>query len=328
MAQGLLERLAQGTVLGDGGYVLELEKRGYVQAGPFTPEVCIDHPEVVEQLHLEFIRAGADVIQALTFYASEEKLATVGLAGRCEEINRAAVRIARHAAAGRDVLVAGGLSTTWAFDPSDPSSHDRVRGLISRQIELQMDEGVDFFIAETFYYLEEALIAMEQLKDAKLPVMATMLAQPVSRDGHTPVECARRLEGAGADIVGLNCLRNPAHTLPWMEEIRDVVSCHAGCQPAAYRTPDHEADFTALPEFPYAMEGLQLARASMGDYAREAERMGIKYIGSCCGTVASHVREMAKALGKGPAVERSWQSKKPMSAYEYHRRNEAVKATD
>ena len=78
--QGLLERLAQGPVLGDGGYVLELEKRGYVQAGPFTPEVCIEHPDAVEQLHLEFIRAGVDVIQALTFYASEDKLATVGLA--------------------------------------------------------------------------------------------------------------------------------------------------------------------------------------------------------------------------------------------------------
>jgi betaine-homocysteine S-methyltransferase len=287
--------------------------------------VCVEHPEVVEQLHQEFIRAGSDVIQALTFYASEEKLATVGLAGRCEEINRAAVRIARNAAQGRDVLVAGGLSTTWAFDPAAPSSRDRVRGLIARQIELQMDEGVDFFIAETFYYLEEALIALERLEGVKLPVMVTMLAQEVSRDGYDPIECARRLEGAGADIVGLNCLRNPAHTLPWMNAIRGAVSCHLGCQPAAYRTPDHEADFTALPEFPYAMEGLQLPRETMGEYAREARRMGIAYIGSCCGAVASHVREMAKALGKGPAVERAWQSEKPMSAYEYHRRAEAPK---
>jgi betaine-homocysteine S-methyltransferase len=325
MTQGLLERLAEGTVLGDGGYVLELEKRGYVQAGPFTPEVCIEHPEVVEQLHQEFIRAGSDVIQALTFYASEEKLSTVGLGGKCEEINRAAVRIAKHAAEGRNVLVAGGLSTTWAFDPAESSSRDRVRGLIQRQIELQMEEGVDFFIAETFYYLEEALIALEQLREVKLPVMVTMLAQEVSRDGYSPLECARRLDGAGADIVGLNCLRNPAHTLPWMREIRNAVSCYVGCQPAAYRTPDHEADFTALPEFPYAMEGLQLARETMGDYAREARRMGIGYIGSCCGSVASHVREMAKALGKGPAVERTWRSEKPMSAYEYHRRREALK---
>ena len=79
--KGILERLADGPVVGDGGYLLELEKRGYVQAGPFTPEVSIVHPEALLQMHREFLYAGADVLQALTFYASEEKLATVGLGG-------------------------------------------------------------------------------------------------------------------------------------------------------------------------------------------------------------------------------------------------------
>ena len=77
-----MERLAEGPVLGDGGYLLELEKRGYVQAGPFTPEVVIDHPEALAELHREFLRAGAEVLQTMTFYASEDKLATVGLGGR------------------------------------------------------------------------------------------------------------------------------------------------------------------------------------------------------------------------------------------------------
>ena len=95
MKKGIMEKLAEGTVLGDGGYLLELEKRGYVQAGPFTPEVSLTNPEALLQLHREFIRAGADVIQTLTFYASEDKLATVGLAGKVQEINRAAVRVAR-----------------------------------------------------------------------------------------------------------------------------------------------------------------------------------------------------------------------------------------
>src|SRR5215217_5597231 len=81
MAKGILERLAEGRVLGDGGYLLELEKRGYVQAGPFTPEVVIEHPDALEQLHREFLRAGVDVLQTMTFYASDDKLATVGLAG-------------------------------------------------------------------------------------------------------------------------------------------------------------------------------------------------------------------------------------------------------
>src|SRR3954447_13740442 len=89
--KGILDRLAAGPVVGDGGYLLELEKRGYVQAGPFTPEVSITNLEALVQMHREFLRAGADVLQALTFYASEEKLATVGLGDKVDEINKAAI---------------------------------------------------------------------------------------------------------------------------------------------------------------------------------------------------------------------------------------------
>src|SRR5438876_10732632 len=109
---GILERLAKGVVLGDGGYLLELEKRGYVQAGPFTPEVVIEHPDALAQLHREFLRAGVDVLQTMTFYASDDKLATVGLEGKVDETNRNAVRIAREAAAQGGALVAGNLSVT------------------------------------------------------------------------------------------------------------------------------------------------------------------------------------------------------------------------
>src|SRR5262249_57065690 len=109
MQQAILPRIAEGPVLGGGGYLLELEKRGWVQAGPFTPEVCIRRPEAVAELHREFLRAGAEVLTTLTFYASDDKLATVGMQGKVEEINRAAVRIANQAAAGSDALVAGNI---------------------------------------------------------------------------------------------------------------------------------------------------------------------------------------------------------------------------
>jgi betaine-homocysteine S-methyltransferase len=144
--------------------------------------------------------------------------------------------------------------------------------------------------------------------------------KPESYDGYTAAECARRLAGAGADIVGVNCLRNPQHTLPLMAEMRAAVTGYIGCQPAAYRTPADQLDFTALPEFPYALDPLQLTRAQMADYAMQARDMGVNYIGSCCGAVAAHVRAMARALGKLPAEEREWRSNsgKPMSAYEYY----------
>jgi methionine synthase I (cobalamin-dependent) len=93
--KGILERLSEGVVLGDGGYLLELEKRGRVRAGPFTPEVALNNPESLLELHREFRDAGAEVLQALTFYASRDKLATVGMGERVEELNRAAVRIAK-----------------------------------------------------------------------------------------------------------------------------------------------------------------------------------------------------------------------------------------
>ncbi len=164
MPDGILERLARGPVLGDGGYLLELEKRGYVQAGPFTPEVSLTHPEALAELHREFLLAGAEVLQTLTFYASEDKLATVGLAGKVEDLNRAAVRIARRVAAEGDALVAGNLSLTWAYDPAVAGSADRVRELFDRQLQPMVEEGVDFVIAETFTWLGEALLATERIE--------------------------------------------------------------------------------------------------------------------------------------------------------------------
>ena len=129
--KNILERLKEGPVLGDGGYLLELEKRGWVRAGPFTPEVVLTHPEALCELHTEFREAGSEVLQALTFYASRDKLATVGLENQLEDLNRAAVRIAREVAGDR-CLVAGNLSLTWMYEPGSASAADRVRKTFER----------------------------------------------------------------------------------------------------------------------------------------------------------------------------------------------------
>ena len=319
--KGILERLKEGPVLGDGGYLLELEKRGWVRAGPFTPEVALMYPEALRELHVEFREAGAEVLQALTFYASRDKLATVGLDNRLEDLNRAAVRIAREVAGDR-CLVAGNLSLTWMYEPSSPAAADRVRKTFDEQLAVQMEEGIDFVIGETFSWLGEALIAVERAKQTGLPVMVTICFENSDQtaEGKTAAEAAKALIDAGADIVGMNCLRPPEHMLPSMEEMRKAISGYLACQPVAYRTPKEKPDFTSLPEFPVALDPLQLTRKQMADYAVKAHEIGINYIGACCGTAASHIREMARALGKLPADSRLWKKggEKPMSAYEYY----------
>ncbi len=325
--KGILERLKDGPVLGDGGYLLELEKRGWVRAGPFTPEVALLHPHALRELHVEFREAGADVLQALTFYASRDKLATVGLDNKLEELNRAAVRIAKDVA-GDKCLVAGNLSLTWMYEPGSASAADRVRQTFDEQLAVQVDEGVDFIIGETFSFLGEAILAVERGKKTGLPVMVTICFENTDQtaDGKSAAESAKALLDAGADIVGMNCLRPPEHLLGPMEEMRNAVDGYLACQPVGYRTPKDKQDFTSLPEFPLGLDPLQLTRKEMGDYAVRAKEIGINYIGSCCGSVAIHVREMARALGKLGEDGRVWKKggEKPMSAYEYYDHDEMI----
>src|SRR2546423_10064989 len=173
MTKGILERLAEGPVLGDGGYLLELEKRGYVQAGPFTPEVVLEHPAAVTELHQEFLDAGAEVLQSLAFYASKEKLAPTGFADRVGEINRSAVRLARAVARDR-ALVAANLSLTWMYDPKDRASSDKVRALFDEQLNAQLRESPDFVVAETFSWLGEARPAGASMQKTGPPLVVTV----------------------------------------------------------------------------------------------------------------------------------------------------------
>jgi betaine-homocysteine S-methyltransferase len=320
--KSILEKLKQGPVLGDGGYLLELEKRGWVRAGPFTPEVALTNPESLRQLHIEFREAGSEVLQALTFYASRDKLATVGLQDRLEDLNRAAVHIAKQVA-GERCLVAGNLSLTWMYEPDSNAAKDRVRATFDEQLAVQVAEGVDFIIGETFSWLGEALLAVERAKKTGLPVMVTICFenQNATMEGHNAGEAAKALVDAGADIVGMNCLRPPEHMLGPLEEMRKAVpSAFLAAQPVAYRTPAEKPDFTSLPQFPFELDPLQLSRKEMARYAQRARDIGVDYIGACCGSVAAHIREMARVLGKLPVDQRPWMLnyEKPMSAYEYY----------
>ncbi len=321
MPKSILEKLKEGVVLGDGGYLLALESRGYVQAGPFTPEVTIEHPNALRALHEEFLHAGAEVLQVLTFYASENKLAQIGYANRLGEINQAAVKIARDVA-GDKALVAGDLCLTWRYKEGDQAAADECRRLFDTQISYQMEVGVDFFICETFLWVGEALIALKCARKTGLPVMATLAFDgPRTRDGKTPGEAARMLEGAGADIVGTNCFQDATFMLPVVEEMRKSVSCYVAAQPVAYRCTPEAPFFTGQKGFPDKLDPLQMTRYELGDFAKKARDLGVNYIGGCCGCEGSHIRQMARVLGKAPAEDRQWaiDYQNPQSATEAYK---------
>ena len=152
----LLDRLAAGPVICAEGYLFEFERRGYLQAGAFVPEVVLEEPDMVAGLHREYVHAGSDVVEAFTYYAHREKLAVIGREGDLERMNRQALRIAKEVGAEHDSLVAGNICNTNVYDPDDPATHQVVRDMFAEQVGWAAEAGVDFVIAETIDQVVEA----------------------------------------------------------------------------------------------------------------------------------------------------------------------------
>ena len=314
---GLLERLARGPVICAEGYLFECERRGYLQAGAFVPEVVLDHPEVVASLHREFVHAGSDVVEAFTYYAHREKLRIVGKEHLLEEMNRQALSIAREVAADTGTLLAGNISNTNVYVSDDEESAAATRAMFEEQVGWAVDAGVDFVIAETISYGEEALIALDVIKQAGLPAVVTLSVHQdgTLREGWTPAETCRRLEEAGADVVGLNCQRGPATMLPLLADIRAAVNCYVAALPVPYRTTADEPTFQSLRDpaypnipngrpFPVALDPFACNRYEIADFARAAYDLGVTYLGVCCGDGPHHIRAIAEALGRTPPASR------------------------
>jgi betaine-homocysteine S-methyltransferase len=305
------DRMARGVVLGDGGYLIELERRGYVDSGSgretvgtgrgsgqFTPEVAVEHPEALRELHREFLAAGSQVLQALTFFGTRTKLDRAGYGAQTEEINRAAVRLAREAAGGK-ALVAGSVSRTQLLEREGMDALGQARDHIAEQIRLLKDAGVDFLILETFFHLAEMRAALECAADSGLPAVATMSFRPLisaCTDGHAPAECARVMADLGAIAVGANCEQEPARMLPLLREMRSATNAPLAAQPAAFRTSDQCHSFTRQSAFPDDLETIQVSRRDFTELGRIARDEGIGYLGGCCGCNAAYIRAMAQGL--------------------------------
>ena len=313
---GLLERLAAGPVICAEGYLFEFERRGYLQAGAYVPEIVLEHPDLVAGLHREFVHAGSDVVEAFTYYGHREKLRLIGREHLLEPLNRDALAIAKTVARETGALAAGNLCNTNIFHPDDKTRRG-VRAMFDEQLEWIVEAGMDFVVAETFSYAEEAQIALEAIIATELPAVVTLAVHraPETRDGLPPAEACARLADAGADVVGLNCIRGPRTMLPLIREIRDAVDGYIAALPVPYRTSEQEPSFQSLTDpgcdcipngrpFPTALDPLLCNRYEIAEFTHEASALDVRYLGVCCGAAPHMIRSMAEALGRRPPASR------------------------
>jgi methionine synthase I (cobalamin-dependent) len=309
----LLELLGRRPVVCAEGYLFECERRGYLQAGAFVPEVVLENPEVVEGLHREFVHAGSDVVEAFTYYGHREKLRVLGKEEILEPLNRQALAIAARVASDTGTLLAGNRSNTNVYEPGE-AGEAAARAAFEEQVGWAAEAGVDFIIAETFSWAGEALLALEVIRAAGLPAVITFAVhrEGTLRDVARPEDACRQAEQAGASVVGLNCIRGPLTMLPLLAPIREAVSCPVAALPVPYRTTEEQPSMQALRDparggaraFPSGLDPFTCTRDELGEFATAALDLGVTYLGVCCGAGPHHIRAVAEAAGQAPPASR------------------------
>ena len=170
----LTERLDAGPVICAEGFLFELERRGYLSAGEYVPEVALEYPEALRALHVDYQRAGSDIVEAFTYNGHREKMRVIGKEDLLEPLNRAALQIAREVADARPGRPDGGnISNSNIWDPADPQRQSEVRGMFEEMVGWAVEEGADLIIGETFYSRARRCRA-EVAASSGLPVVLTI----------------------------------------------------------------------------------------------------------------------------------------------------------
>ncbi len=274
-------------------------------------ELNLSQPDLVAEVHQEYVRAGADVIETNTFGANRVKLGAFGLAERVHAINAQGARLARHAARDR-VYVAGAIGPLGIrIEPWGKMGVDEAEAIYREQVDALVEGGVDLFVLETFSDVNElgaALSAVRALSDKPVVAQMTTEEDGNSLDGTPPESFAPELDRRGADVIGVNCSVGPAAMLETIERIAHVSAARMSAQPNAGR--------------PREIEGRNLYLSSpdyMASYARRFIMNGVKLVGGCCGTTPEHVRQIkaaVRALAPGPVRTVTVSSSAPAPAVE------------
>jgi methionine synthase I (cobalamin-dependent)/5,10-methylenetetrahydrofolate reductase len=296
---------SDGVYVFDGAMGTRLYDKG-VYINRSYDELNITAPDLVREVHNEYVAAGADIIETNTFGATRHLLQTYGLEGKIHEINVAAARLAREAAGDR-ALVAGAIGPLGLrIEPYGPTSFDEAREMYKEQIAGLLEGGVDLFVLETFSVvtlIEQAILAVREMSD--LPIVAQMTIQMDGKTifGNPPEKFTARLDELGADVIGLNCGMGPNHILNALEKMRVVTDKPLSAQPNA--------------GLPRDVQGRQLYMGSpeyMAEFSRRFAQAGAKFVGGCCGTTPTHIklistairadspRQSAKSFSKQPAT--------------------------
>ena len=251
-------------------------------------ELNLVQPDIVREVHAEYVKAGADIIETNTFGATRHKLQQYGLESKLKEINIAGAKLAREAA-GEDVFVAGAIGPLdLRIEPYGPTSFEEAKEMFAEQVVALLEGDVDLFVLETFSDLSEIQQAIKAIKElCDLPIIAQMT---IKTDGKTvfgaDVEIvAQRLEQYGADVIGLNCGVGPTHILTALEKMRGATTKKLAAQPNA--------------GLPRDVQGRQFYMSSpeyMSKFAKRFIKAGASFVGGCCGTTPQHIKLIADSV--------------------------------
>ena len=290
MSKTFRERLAEPGVLICDGAMGTMLQREAPALGLCPEELNLTQPAIVRKILASYVAAGADIITTNSFGGNRHKLGRGGLAAEVHRINRAAAQVAREVAEGK-AFIAGDIGPLGAFlEPVGELSYVEAVEIFAEQGHALAEGGVDLFIVETMYDLNEVRAAVEALRQvAALPIVCSLTFDQGGRTmmGVTPAQAARTLNDLGVDVLGTNCGSGPEETEGALREMR--LAC-----PDALLIAQPNA---GLPIIKGGQVRYNIDPEQMAVYARRfVDEYGVKIVGSCCGSTPEHTRAIAQAL--------------------------------
>ncbi len=286
MQTPLLDALDERVLVCDGAMGTMLYAKGIFINKSFDA-LNITQPDLVAEVHQEYVRSGADIIETNTFGANRVKLGAFGLADKLHAINEQGARIARHAAR-EQAYVAGAVGPLGIrIEPWGKTGVDEAREYFREQAAALAAGGVDLFILETFRDLNElgaAIDAVRMVSDKPIVAQMTTEEDGNTLDGTPPERFTPELEARGATVIGVNCAVGPAPMLDTIERMAAVTSRWLSAQPNAGKPRDVEGRniYLCSPEY-------------MASYARRFILHNVRIVGGCCGTTPEHIRQIKTA---------------------------------